>query len=475
MKHHHPVADAEFPHPFADLRPPHPPSRAQKCAAPSAIPWKFSSDPFRRFRKYAPSPESRRAPISGTGTSSSRTSLTPRYTAAFIVAGIRSTSFSTVTGLAISIQIYDFLHPKSACRYYRGCDSGSPRRCVTQVILGLNSACSNSLSRVPYNSSIAAAQHPARPPAIPRQHNRTPPQAKVDRNMKAKSRRPKLPVARNKSFRGRHGKIRGIGNRFQRAKLDPACLRSLRHRRRFHINRDRPYASPNRCFWTGPPPPRNSPAFPAPVPYPFAHHPRHSQLSAVPKPPPPSASHPAPRKSNRNDPPRMRFLNHRLGSSPRRLCSNPATNQNRITRSQTTGIAFRPARSLEPSSLGSAAPLPAPWQQRSQSERRDLAGTDRFKLVCRRLIAVRRRRSDIPIRPKPLHRPPQRPSTGTTASPTPAPPSPNSQTSSCVPSGPHQSSPAARVPANAPLPSHRLRPSPAQTNMATSPSATSTP
>ena len=103
VKHYHAIAHPEL---RGRLRPASrqlPKSRDRKCAAPSATRSKSSSGRFRRSRTYAPAPESLPSLLPGTGTSSRRTSLTPRYTAAFIVGGIALISFSMAQGRAIAI------------------------------------------------------------------------------------------------------------------------------------------------------------------------------------------------------------------------------------------------------------------------------------------------------------------------------------------------------------------------------------
>jgi hypothetical protein len=53
----------------------------------------------------------------------------------------------------------------------------------------------------------------------------------------------KTPVVRDKAIQRGQVEIGIVRNGFQNAELDSPCLRSLRHRRRFHVHRDRAVGS----------------------------------------------------------------------------------------------------------------------------------------------------------------------------------------------------------------------------------------
>src|ERR1700686_826961 len=187
-------------------------------------------------------------PISGTGTSSRRTSLTPRYTAALIVEGSSRLSLSKVLStvnvddraIAIAFLVLPLLLLFSPSMYLRPDKRMSASRlwsssCWIQRVR--QSFTIVSLTAEVANKGLAKCT--AGLGAIPRQRNCRAPQPRAQRHMTRESNGLKASVNRHKAIHCRQVEIGDVRDDFQSSELDSPRLRSLRDGCGFHVHRTR--------------------------------------------------------------------------------------------------------------------------------------------------------------------------------------------------------------------------------------------
>src|ERR1035437_1261589 len=259
------------------------------------------------------------------------------------------------------------------------------------------------------------------------------------------------PVVRHKTIHCRQTEIGGVRDGFQSSELHSPCFGTLRHGRRFHVHCRCAISfaeskflllSPHGC---GNHPGSLSPADFCPGTVGGGDHPARVQ-----KPPDMQRAIQRSGKANRDHPHRAHFPNHRLGCAARGFSPNSATHQRRVA-------IFK--KTITPTAVIDRPGLPAADQRFHLSFHRGDDGDFRHIRYC----------ETNP--PTAAALPPLEPS----ASLVPALLSPNSQTSSCVPCAPRQSSRAARGLEADRSPFHPPLQSPAQKSKAASRWATSNP
>src|SRR6185312_244379 len=169
-------------------------------------------------------------PIAGTGTVSRRTSFTPRYTAASMVAGM-ACLFSSIANCPAMAMVESIF-----CSVQAGCGKLIP---APRAGMQARFCFSHLFGRlvVLFQPSAKSGR---RFVAVPCEPKYPEPKPGAEGHEPGKGRGPELPISGDEPAERRHLKIGFVGNRFEPDECDVVCLSSPGHRRRFHIHGVRP-------------------------------------------------------------------------------------------------------------------------------------------------------------------------------------------------------------------------------------------